>query len=147
MSVFHPSSAGSPAACARHSPRPARAALAGVGRARILLRTAPTPRPAQAAPRARNGGVPMKEDEVDRKAPRLLIVCENASARYGGEAALPLHYFRVLRKFGIPVWLVTHARTRPELEALFPGETTIRYVKDTLLNRVMWQVGRLVPPR
>src|SRR5438094_542816 len=88
-----------------------------------------------------------QEDEGAGKTPRLLIVCENASASFGGEAALPLHYFRVLRKLGIPVWLVTHARTRAELEKLFPGETTIRYVKDTLLNRVMWKVGRRVPPR
>ncbi len=46
---------------------------------------------------------------------RVLIAAEHASARFGGEAALPLHYFRVLRKRGIPVWLVTHARTRDEL--------------------------------
>jgi hypothetical protein len=29
--------------------------------------------------------------------PRVLIVADHASARFGGEAALPLHYFRVLR--------------------------------------------------
>ena len=57
--------------------------------------------------------------------PRVLIVAEHASARFGGEAALPLHYFRVLRNRGVPVWLVTHARTRDELSALYPGDARI----------------------
>ena len=42
---------------------------------------------------------------------RIAIVSEHASAKFGGEAALPLHYFRVLRRLGHEVWLVTHART------------------------------------
>ena len=79
--------------------------------------------------------------------PRVLIVSEHASARFGGEAALPLHYFRVLRSRGVPVWLVTHARTRDELQALFPGETRIRYIEDTALARLMWRVGRRLPAR
>ena len=80
-------------------------------------------------------------------APRVLIVCENASARFGGEAALPLHYFRVLRQRGIRVWLITHARTRDELAKLFPNEPAIHYVEDTRLNRAMWAIGRRMPPR
>jgi len=76
---------------------------------------------------------------------RVLIVSEHASARFGGEAALPLHYFRVLRARGLPVWLVTHARTRDELSQLFPGETRIRYVEDTPLARAMWRIGRRLP--
>ena len=78
---------------------------------------------------------------------RILIVAESASARFGGEAALPLHYFRVLRKLGHPVWLLTHARTRDELSALYPGDPGIRYVEDTSLNRAMWWVGQRLPPR
>lgn len=80
-------------------------------------------------------------------APRVLIVSEHACARFGGEAALPLHYFRVLRSRGVPVWLVTHARTRDELQALFPGETRIRYIEDTALARLMWRIGRRLPAR
>ncbi|MDQ6681579.1 MAG: glycosyltransferase, partial [Pseudomonadota bacterium] len=79
--------------------------------------------------------------------PRVLIICESASAAFGGEAALPLHYFRVLRKRGVPVWLLTHARTRGELSALFPDDPAIRYIEDTLLNRAMWQIGRRMPSR
>ena len=78
---------------------------------------------------------------------RILIVAESASARFGGEAALPLHYFRVLRDLGRPVWLVTHARNRDELSGLYPGDPAIRYVDDTLLNRAMWQIGRRLPAR
>lgn len=76
---------------------------------------------------------------------RVLIVAEHASARFGGEAALPLHYFRVLKQRRTEVWLVTHARTRPELESLFPDEKRIHYVEDTLLHRLMWRVGSWLP--
>jgi glycosyltransferase involved in cell wall biosynthesis len=77
--------------------------------------------------------------------PRVLIVSEHASAKFGGEAALPLHYFRVLRRRGLPVWLITHARTRDELTRLFPDEKRILYVEDTALHRLMWRVGRKLP--
>lgn len=79
--------------------------------------------------------------------PRVLIVCEHASARFGGEAALPLHYFRVLRNRGYEVWLITHARTRAELASLFPGEERIHYIEDTRLHRLMWHVSRFLPTK
>lgn len=75
----------------------------------------------------------------------VVIVCEHASARFGGEAILPLHYFRLLRDRGVEVWLLAHARTRPELTDLFPGERRIRYVEETALHRVMWRIGRRLP--
>ncbi len=77
--------------------------------------------------------------------PKILIVCEHASAKFGGEAALPLHYFRVLRARGADVWLLTHARTRDELLRLFPGDARIRFIEDTRLNRAMWQLSRRLP--
>lgn len=80
-------------------------------------------------------------------APRVLIVTDNASAQFGGEAALPLHYFRVLKNRGIAVWLLTHARTRDELSALYPGDPAILYVEDTTLHRVMWKLGKRLPSR
>lgn len=76
---------------------------------------------------------------------KVLIAAEHASARFGGEAALPLHYFRVMRSRGIPVWLVTHARTRDELTALYPGDGRIFYIEDTVLHRLMWQIGKRLP--
>jgi glycosyltransferase involved in cell wall biosynthesis len=78
---------------------------------------------------------------------RVLIVAEHASARLGGEAALPLHYFRVLRRRGLPVWLVTHARTRDELDALYPGDLQITYIEDTAWHRAMWRIGQRLPDR
>lgn len=78
---------------------------------------------------------------------RILIVCEHASARFGGEAALPLHYFRILRSRGHPVWMITHARTREELAQLFPGEDRILYIEDTTLHRLMWRAARLLPAK
>jgi glycosyltransferase involved in cell wall biosynthesis len=76
---------------------------------------------------------------------RVLIVAEHASARFGGEAALPLHYFRVLHRRGIPVWLLTHARTRAELSVLYPGDDRILYVEDTRFHRAMWRLGQMLP--
>ena len=77
--------------------------------------------------------------------PRVLIVADHASARFGGEAALALHYFRVLRARNAPVWLISHARTRDELKALFGDDARILYVEDTRLHRFMWRLGRLLP--
>jgi hypothetical protein len=63
-----------------------------------------------------------------RNLPRVLIVAEHASARFGGEAVLALHYFRVLRRRGVEAWLLVHERTRDELERVFPDERArIRY--------------------
>ena len=76
---------------------------------------------------------------------RILIVAEHSSAAFGGEAALPLHYFRILRARGFHVWLITHARTRDELVRLFPDERRILYVEDTALHRLMWHAGRRLP--
>jgi glycosyltransferase involved in cell wall biosynthesis len=77
--------------------------------------------------------------------PRVLIAAEHASARFGGEAALPLHYFRVLRRRGVPVWLLTHARTRTELNSLYPGDEHIHYIEDTVFHRAMWEIGKHLP--
>jgi glycosyltransferase involved in cell wall biosynthesis len=76
---------------------------------------------------------------------RVLIVCEHASARFGGEASLPLHYFRVLRSRGVDVSLLTHARTRNELTEMFPDERRIHYVEDSAWHRLMWRIGARLP--
>jgi glycosyltransferase involved in cell wall biosynthesis len=79
--------------------------------------------------------------------PRILIACEHASARFGGEAALPLHYFRVLNARGHAVWLVTHARTRDELTQLYGAHERIHYIEDSTFHRAMWQVSKCLPDR
>ena len=63
---------------------------------------------------------------------RILIVCEHASARFGGEAILPLHWFKYLRQAGDEVWLVSHSRTREEVVKLFPDCTDyLHFTEDT----------------
>lgn len=87
--------------------------------------------------------------EADRRAGplRVLIVSEHASARFGGEAALALHYFRVLRERAVDVRLVTHARTRGELARLFGDDPRIHYVEDTRTQQWLARLGRRLPAR
>ncbi|PSB28262.1 glycosyltransferase family 4 protein [Stenomitos frigidus] len=80
--------------------------------------------------------------------PRVLIVAEHASAKFGGEAALPLHYFRVLRKRQIEAWLVVHERTRDELQLYFGDDfDRIFFVPDTIMHRLLWRIGQFLPQR
>lgn len=79
---------------------------------------------------------------------KVLIIAESASAAFGGEAAIPLHLFRILRRRGVAAWLVTHERTRHELSLLLPDDQDfIRYIPDTVLHRVIYHAGRKVPAR
>ena len=79
---------------------------------------------------------------------RVLIVAEHASLKFGGEAALPVHYYRILRRRQIPVWLVVHDRTRSELESLFPlDRDRIVFVPDTKAHLIVWRLSRLLPDR
>src|SRR5437016_509698 len=77
---------------------------------------------------------------------RVLIIAEHASARFGGEAILPLHYFRVLRKRGIETWLIVHGRTREELTALLPEELSrIHFIPDTQFQQWLFRIGKYLP--
>ncbi len=79
---------------------------------------------------------------------RILIVAENASLNFGGEAALPLHYFRVLRKRNIETWLIVHERTRHELESLFPQDIDrIYFIPDMMWHRIIWRLSKKFPAR
>ena len=83
-----------------------------------------------------------------KNTPRILLVAEHASAKFGGEAALALHYYRVLRARGAQVWLVAHERTRAELTALFPNDAGFMFfVPDTKWHRLLWRVGQRLPTR
>ena len=90
----------------------------------------------------------MQHEPAPERPLRVLIVAEHASARFGGEAALPMHYFRVLLGRSLPVWLITHARVRAELVAAYPNDQhRIRYVEDTPLHRGLWRLGEPLPAR
>ena len=43
---------------------------------------------------------------------KVLMVAPNISRKMGGEAVLPWHYIRELRKLGLDVHALTHARVR-----------------------------------
>jgi glycosyltransferase involved in cell wall biosynthesis len=79
---------------------------------------------------------------------RICIVAEHASKRFGGEAFLPVHYFRLLRSRGIETWLVVHSRTRDELLELFPQDVDrILFVPDSWMHKLVARLGRLVSGR
>jgi glycosyltransferase involved in cell wall biosynthesis len=79
---------------------------------------------------------------------RVVIVAEHASAKFGGEAFLPLNYFRLLRSRQIETWLVSHMRTQAELEALFPDAIDhMHFVADTWVHRGLYHSGKLLPRR
>ncbi len=79
---------------------------------------------------------------------RVLIVAQNASTQFGGEGLLRLNYFRILRSRNIETWLVVHARTQPELAALFRSEgARMHFVPDTWVHRLLSFCGGFLPPR
>ena len=77
---------------------------------------------------------------------KVVIVAMNASTRFGGEAILPWHYFRLLRKRGVQAWLVAHERTRRELTALLPDEIGwMRFVPDRAVQRWLHKMSGPLP--
>lgn len=83
-----------------------------------------------------------------KKSMRICIVADSASARFGGESILPLHYFRLLRRRGIDVRLIAHDRVQAELEALLPEERgRMHFVADTALHRVLFRISGFMPGR
>lgn len=79
--------------------------------------------------------------------PKLLIVAPNASSRFGGESFLPLKYFQILRRRGLPVRLIAHARNRADLQEMLGSYCDdISFVEDTVFHRVIWRIGSRFPP-
>jgi hypothetical protein len=78
---------------------------------------------------------------------KIIIVAENASARMGGEAILPLHYFKFLIRQGVKVWLLTHERVRDELYETLSEEdfNRVYFVPDTKLQIFCEQAKDFIP--
>src|SRR5580700_11040387 len=93
--------------------------------------------------------MPQNQTPLEKSAPpRVCIVAENASFRFGGEASLPLHYFSRLRSRGVEVWLIVHGRTHSELVTLFPSDQSrIEYIPDRWYHKFIWQLSRPLPRR
>lgn len=91
--------------------------------------------------------LPDQRDVMDHMH-RVLIVAEHASAKFGGEAILPLHYYRVLRARKVPVWLLVHERTAAELTALYPQDgLQLLFIPDTWLHKTLWRISQWMPAR
>jgi glycosyltransferase involved in cell wall biosynthesis len=79
---------------------------------------------------------------------KVIIAASNVSARFGGEAILPLHYFRLLRRRGIEAWLVAHERTKRELLETLPNESErMHFVPDLRLQKWLHKLSRPLPKR
>lgn len=79
---------------------------------------------------------------------RIIIAADNASSRFGGEAFIPLNYFRLLRARKEDVRLVVHARNKSELTLRFPDELDrLYFVDDTPMHKALFWFGRLLPRR
>ncbi len=80
--------------------------------------------------------------------PRVLIVAQHASLKFGGEAALPWHYFQFLRQRKVEAWLVVHDWTRDELKSFFHEDfDRIYFVPDPPWLRVLGKWSRVLPSR
>src|SRR5229473_2236824 len=79
---------------------------------------------------------------------RIILVADNASTRFGGEAFIPLNYFRLLRARNADVRLVVHARNKAELVGQFPeDQERLYFVEDTWLHKTMFRFGQYLPRR
>lgn len=90
---------------------------------------------------------PASPESTPTPTPRVLIVAEYVSFKMGGEAARPLHYFRILRRRGVEAWLLMHIRTRDELrDILSPDDfSRVHFVPDTWIHRLLWKIGKPLP--
>src|SRR5256885_9032267 len=79
---------------------------------------------------------------------RIIIVADNASSQFGGEAFIPLNYFRLLLTRNEDVRLVVHARNKSELTQQFPEHLDrLYFVGDTAMHKVLFRFGRFLPRR
>ena len=79
---------------------------------------------------------------------RILIVSENASNVFGGEAMLPLNYFRLLGKTQHEVYLITHARVKSTIQQISDiDQSRVFYVPDTWLHKFLFKHSSILPER
>ena len=90
----------------------------------------------------------LRVEPMNGPAPRICIVCQNASYKFGGEASLPWLCFKYLRQRGVDAHLVAHERTRPEVLEGFPGDhDRLHFSPDTAIERLLWQCGKVLPTK
>lgn len=85
---------------------------------------------------------------MDRDEPKVALVAEHASIDFGGEAALPCHYFRGLLERNIDVHLFVHERSLPFLRKTFPANLDrVHVVPDTWIHRLLFKLQKPLPAR
>jgi glycosyltransferase involved in cell wall biosynthesis len=78
--------------------------------------------------------------------PSVVIVADNASYNFGGEAVLPLRYFKIMRRKGVDVRLITHDRNKTHLTSVLGNEIDrVLFIPDSTFNRFCARTGRLLP--
>lgn len=78
----------------------------------------------------------------------ILIVCEHASNVFGGEAMLPLNYFRLLSKTHHQVFLITHERVKSSISIIEElNQQHIYYIPDTWMHKWLHQHCGFLPER
>ena len=83
---------------------------------------------------------------IARTCLKVLIVAQNASTRFGGEAILPVHYYRILRSRGFHVRMIAHDRNKDDLqEHLGPWMDHVELVPDTAYHKAIWRAGQPFP--
>ena len=76
----------------------------------------------------------------------VLVVAANASARWGGEAILPLHIFRGLRKAGYDAWMCVGVETKPELDEILGLDAQrVFYVSDAKMHSIFRWIQARTP--
>ena len=79
---------------------------------------------------------------------QVILVADNASTVFGGEAFIPFNYFRLLLARKVDVRLVVHARNRTELVERFPDcQNRLYFVEDTWLHKALFRLGTFLPRR
>ena len=88
--------------------------------------------------------------EADDRPLRVLVVAENASRRAGGEAFLPVQWFRRYLGLGLDARLLAHDRYADELRGLFPDAADrLHFVADRGIAGFFsrrYRTSRLSPP-
>lgn len=78
----------------------------------------------------------------------VLIVCEHASNIFGGEAMLPLNYFRLLSKTQHQAYLITHERVKASIEQISDvPQDHVFYIPDTWMHRFLHHNFGFLPER
>lgn len=76
----------------------------------------------------------------------VLVVAANASTRWAGEAILPLHIFRGLRRAGHDAWMCVGNETKPELDELLgPDAQRVFYVEDARMHSAFRRIQARTP--